>query len=155
MIGVLKNLWQAHRGPKLFLELSVDHVEIGDDHLTLGLNLAWKNEFPDPIEVSDVQIAVFLQGRKKEGVRFYAQGHFVRLPTERVIKKINGIKTFKVPATQSHVEYLRLMSRAVLDIPEGIYPAEVHCSVSGGTYVHVAELPIDNKLKYRTTESWG
>jgi len=154
MIAPLKNVFQALRRPKLHVEASVDHVELAEAYLMLGLNLAWYAKMVDPLPVQEVQIKLFCKGAKEELIWLYPQGHFTRIPGQRVIRKTIGTKSFVLPAGGFHVEHIRFFTRSVLDLPEGMYPAEVHAQVPEGTYLHETNLLIKNRDKYRTSEAW-
>ena len=155
MINVLKDLWQSRKTPKVFLEAAVDHVEVADDYLMLGLDIAWNNTTPEPLQVEEIQVTLFPKGRRKEGIRFYAQGHFSRIPGQRVIKKTVGARQFLVPNGVAHVENIRFMTRAILDLDPGEYPVEFQCSVLEGTFLHDATLTVTPRNRYRTTEAWA
>ncbi len=155
MIKVLKDLWQSHKSPKVFLEAAVDHVEVAEDYLMLGLDIAWNNTMPEPLVVEEIQVTLFHNGRRKEGIRFYAQGHFSRIPGQRVIKKTVGARQFVVPNGVAHVENIRFMTRAVLDLAPGEYPVEFQSTVEAGTFLHDTKLTVTPRNRYRTTEAWA
>jgi len=154
MIATLKNFCGTFQRPKLYVEVSVDHVELADTYLMLGLNLAWHSKLTEPTPVQEVQIKLFNRGAKEELIWFDPQGHFTRIPGQRVIKKSVGAKSFVLPAGGFHVEHIRFFTRATLDLPEGKYPVDIHAKVDGGTYLHEADIHIIKRDKYRTTEAW-
>lgn len=155
MIGPIKSLWQNLYRPKIYVDVTVDHIELAEDYLILGLNLDWHNQTADPMPVREVQIDLFHQGRQKEPAKFLFQGHFDRIPHQRVIKKSIGEKSFVVPAGKSHMEHIRFFNRTILNLEEKSYFVEIHAMVPDGTYVHQAHVPITNRIKYRTSEAWS
>ena len=155
MINVLKDLWQARKAPKIFLEAAVDHVEVGEDYLMLGLDLAWHSTMPEPLQIEEIQVTLYPNGRRKDGIRFYAQGHFARLPHQKVIKKMPGARQFELPSNIAHIEHIRFMTRAILDLAPGTYEAEFQSTVLEGSFVHSANLAFTAKNRYRTSEAWA
>jgi hypothetical protein len=154
MIAALKNMCQVFKRPKVLIEVSVDHMELAEDYLILGLNLAWNNETAEPIKVEEAHLRLFHQGYRKEPLKLHPQGHFARVPGQKLIKKIVGAKSFQLPAQNSHLECIRFFTREVLDLPEGKYPVEILSTVPGGTYLHETDVLITKRAKYRTSEAW-
>jgi hypothetical protein len=154
MFKAIKSLLKNFQDPKVYVDLSIDHIELAEDYLMLGLNFAWHNQTPNPITVREVQIKFFNQGRLDEPILFRPQGHFTRVPGQKVITKVIGAKSFLLPPGKSHEEGIRFFTRAILNLDEGTYPVEIHATVPGGTYVHRADVQITNRIKYRTSEAW-
>jgi hypothetical protein len=154
MIGPIKSLWQNLYRSKIYVDATVDHIELAADYLMLGLNLGWHNPTEDSLAVSEVQIKLFPKGGQKEPIQFQPQGHFARIPGQKVIKKINGVSSFIVPAGGTHLEYIRFLTRTVLNLEERAYPVEIHVMVPEGTYIHQTHVQITNRMKYRTSEAW-
>lgn len=154
MIKAIKSIWQNLHRPKVYVDVSVDHVELAEGYLLLGLNLEWHNQTAEPIMVQEARLRLFEKGRKKEPIKFDFQGHFARIPGQRVIKKSVGEKSFRVPAGKSHQECIRFFTRDLLNLEEGNYPVEIHAVVPEGTYVHQAHVQITPRIKYRTSEAW-
>jgi len=150
----IKSLWKKLQGPKIYIDVAVDHIEMAEDYLMLGLELEWHNQTANSLDVREVQLRLFRKGRQKESINFYFQGHFAHLPNQRVIKKIIGEKSFTIPGGKSHLESIRFFTREILDLEEGTHPVEIHAKVAEGTYVHQADLQIVRRFKYRTSEAW-
>jgi|SRR5580658_7655394 hypothetical protein len=155
MLKAISSLWQNLQGPKLYVDVALDHIELADEYLMLGIELDWHNQTPEEIKVREVKVRLFQKGRLEEPIKFYTQGHFERIPGQKkVIKKTVGVKSFVLPAGQYHLEGIRFFTRSIFDIEDGIYPADIHTIVQGGTYVHQADIQITSGLKYRTSEPW-
>jgi hypothetical protein len=154
MINVLKELWPLRRSPKVFLEIALDHVEIGQDFLILGLELAWLNTTPEPMHAEEIQVLLYPKHRRGQEVHFYFHGHFSRIPLQRTIQKLSGSRQFVIPSEEPHVERLRFMTRAILDLPPGEYPMQIETKVNGGTLLHDDILTVVPRSRYRTTEGW-
>jgi len=154
MIKTLKSLLKKFQDPKVYVDLSLDHIELAENYLMLGLNFDWHNGTANPITIREVQIKLFNKGRLEEPILFRSQGHFTRLPAQKVITKIVGAKSFLLPAGKSHQEGIRVFTRAILNLEERTYPVEIHATVADGTYVHRAEVQVTNRIKYRTSEAW-
>lgn len=154
MINALKGLLGGFQKPRLDVAVSVDHVELADTYLIIGLNLCWHNLTSEPIAVKEVRVKLIPNGRNQEPIKFYAQGHFARIPFQSAIKKKVGAKGFKLPAGETRTEGTRFFTRAILDITPGTYLAEVQAIVAEGAFSNEVIVEITNRMKYRTSEAW-
>ena len=155
MIKAIKSICQNLHRAKIYVDASVDHIEMAEDYLILGLNLEWHNHTAESIDVREVQVKLLPKDRKKEPLPFLFQGHFARIPHQRVIKKSVGEKSFIAVAGKSHMEHIRFFTRDILSLDEGTYAVEIHASVPGGTYVHEANIHVEARTRYRTSEAWS
>ncbi|HUB67134.1 MAG TPA: hypothetical protein VL981_06590 [Candidatus Methylacidiphilales bacterium] len=155
MLKAISSLWQNLQGPKLFVDVALDHIELADEYLMLGIELDWHNQTSEDIKVREVKVRFFQKSRLEEPVKFYTQGHFERIEGQRrQIRKTVGLKSFVLPAKQYHLEGIRLFTRSIFDIEDGMYPVDIHTIVAGGTYVHQADIQVTSAIKYRTSEPW-
>jgi hypothetical protein len=133
----------------LHAELEIDHIELSEEHLILGLRLTWHNETLEPIEIREVMVNLFHEGKKKNPVSLIYNGRFVRIPYQKAITQIAGANSFHIEAGCTQVESLRFLTRDLLDIKDGSHPAELHTTVRDGTYLHNFDLKIVPELKHR------
>ena len=154
MINVIKHAWKKFQPPQVYAEVLLDHIELSDSYLMLGLSLGWHNDTLEPIQVEEVHIRLYHEGTRQEPVLFYPQGHFAHLPGQKVIKKTVGAKSFVLPPGETHLAGIRFFTRTILVLADGTYPLEIHATVSNGTYVHEAQVKVTSRLKYRTSEPW-
>jgi hypothetical protein len=141
-------------GEKLDLAVTVDHVELSTKHLVLGLKLDWLNRTSDSIRIQDVGVMVYLDGRKKEPLRFFPLERFARAQIKREIQK-TAIRPFTLPPDAIYTEQIRFISQEVLDIPPGTYAMDVQLMDTDNTsYLNRVKFPVEGKVKYRRSEEW-
>jgi hypothetical protein len=154
MISAIKSLLGYFNRPKFYVEVSLDHVEISDTYLIMGLNLDWLNRMEDSLSVEEVEIRLYMGGRKAKPIKLSAHGNFTRdKATKKLITTI-GAKPFILPALDSHDEGARFFTRAILDIEAGKYPIDIFSTVPAGTYINSATIQVTVGKKYRTSGSW-
>jgi hypothetical protein len=141
-------------GDKLDLAVTVDHVELSNTHLVLGLKLDWHNQTDAPIRIQDVGVMVYLNGRNKEPLRFFPLERFARGLTKREIQK-TAIRPFTLPPDEIHTEQIRFISQEVRDIPPGNYGMDVQLTDTENTsYSNRVKFPVESRVKYRHSEEW-
>jgi hypothetical protein len=140
---------------KLSLALTVDHVELSETHLVLGLGIDWHNRTDDPMPIKEVQIRVYVEGRHKEPLRFYPLERFARVMALRALEK-KPVRPFVLPPDEIHTEQIRFISQAIIDIPPGSYVVEVETKDSSdAVYINKSKIHLESKLKYRRSEEWS
>ena len=147
MIKTIASLLSKRR--TLQAEMELDHVELSSDSLILGLQLTWKNATEAPVEIHEVAVSLFHQGKTVMPLPLAYNGRFVRIPYQKTVTKIAGVRSFHIDAGVSHTENLRFLTREILDLKEGAYPIELHTTVNDGTYLHSFDLKVANTLKNR------
>ena len=101
MIKTIASLWAKRR--TLQAELELDHIELSAESLILGLQLAWKNATEEPIEILEVMVNLFHQGKTGTALPLAYNGRFVRIPYQKTVTKIAGVTSFKVqPGVFTH-----------------------------------------------------
>jgi len=144
--------WGTNR--KLTLVVKVDHIELTSTHLIIGLQIDWHNQTDQPIPVKEVQVRVYLDGRKGEPLRFYPLERFVRAPSERAFQK-KPVRPFTLPSKKVFTEQLRFLSQEVLDIPAGDYGVEIEIKdISDISHTCRTHIQLETKKKYRRDEEW-
>ena len=145
--------WRANR--EIDLGATVDHIELGDAHLTLGLNLAWHNKTHAPIEITDIQLRLYMSKFDDHPVRLYPNGRFAKIPGQKMFNKLPNVGSFVLEPDATHVEHLRFLTRAMLEIKEGNYRVEVLLHDARGlSYKQQATVALETKLKYRVSQEW-
>ena len=151
MINWIKQLVGDRR---VLLEATADHVELTSSHLVMGLQLAWQNQTDHPIPIKEIQVRVYLHGRKKDPLRFYPLERFERVPTHQALQK-TPVRPFTLPSKETYTERIRFISQEVLDIPAGNYTAVIQVKdTSDISYTNRITLQVQTKIKYRRSEEW-
>jgi hypothetical protein len=133
----------------LHAEIGLDHVEICQENLILGLQLAWFNHTPAPLEIREVVIQLYHEGKNKAPIPLIYNGRFVRIPFQKGITKINGATSFYLKPGSHLVESLRFLSRDIHDLADGTYHGELHSFVAEGAYLHDFSMKVVPQLKSR------
>lgn len=120
----------------------------------MGLRLDWLNQTDHAIPVKEIQMKVYLDGRKKEPLQFYPLERFARVFTQRALQK-TPVKPFALPSKETHTEQIRFISQEVLDIPAGNYAVTIQFKdTSDISYTNRIALGVQSKMKYRRSEEW-
>jgi len=139
---------------KLSLAVTLEHVELSEKHLVLGLGIDWYNPTHDPIPIKEIQVRVYLDGWSKEPLRFYPLERFARVDNQRAIQK-KPVRAFTLPPKETHTQQIRFLSQKILDIPPGKYRLEVHLKdTSDLSYMNQTNIEVLSKSKYRRSEEW-
>jgi hypothetical protein len=140
---------------RLAAEAKIDHVELTETHLVLGITIAWNNQTDSPIPVKEIQVALYLHKRSKEPLRFYPLERFVRVPPHRGFEKA-PLRPFTLSSKETHTEYIRFLSQEVLDIEPGDYTIDIQLKdTSEVSYSSRVMVHVEGKVKYRRSEEWG
>lgn len=151
MIKTIASLLAKRR--TLQVELELDHIELSADSLIVGLQLTWKNATDMPVEIREVSLNLFHQGKTGTPLPLAYNGRFVRIPYQKTVTKIAGLNSIQIHAGNSHIESLRFLTREILDLRDGTYPVELHTTVEEGIYLHSFDLKVTTELKNRISGS--
>ncbi len=140
VIGAITSLLAKPR--TLHADLEIDHLELTDDRVLLGLQVTWRNDILKPVELREVFLTLVEKNSKEASVQFTYLERFARIPYQKAITKIAGANSFLIQAGSTRTEHLRFMSREIQDLKEGKYVVELHSVVTDGTYLHTFNLKI-------------
>ena len=137
----------------LHAEMGLDHLELSNDSLIMGMQVAWYNRTSAPIHLQQVVLYLYNQGKKEAPLELSYNSRFVRIPFQKAITKIAGSNSFYIGPGASQVECLRFMTRTIRDLPIGTYQAELHSVVEEGSYIHDFAIKIAPELKSQAPTS--
>lgn len=137
------------------LTATPDHVELSSRHLVIGLKIDAHNQTDSPIPIKEIQMRIYLNGRKEQPLRLYPLERYARILSQRALQK-TPMRPFTLPAHETYSEQIRFISQEVLDIPAGNYPADLTIKdTSDATYTSQTKLSLQSKIKYRRSEEWN
>jgi hypothetical protein len=120
----------------------------------MGLRLEWHNRTDQPIPIKEIQVKMYLRGRKKDPLRFYPLERFARVTSQRGLQK-SPVRPFTLPSHAAYTEQIRFISQEILDLPAGNYDVVVQIKdTSDSSYSNGITLPVQGKIKYRRSEEW-
>jgi len=139
---------------KVSLDVIVDHVELTSTHLVVGLQMGWTNRTDKPIPIKEIQVKLYLHGKRSEPLGLYPLERFTRVPNQRGFHK-TPMRPLTLPVKEIHVEQIRFISQEVLDLPVGKYPLEVIITdTSDISYTNQISILVESAIKYRLSEEW-
>jgi hypothetical protein len=154
MKSLVTNLWKKFQKPKLYIDVGIDHMELGETYLILGIYFDWHNKTEEPIAIEEIKIIIFPHGRREKPVHFEGQGRFERAIGHRGITRKHGQKPFVVQPGKAHLVGLRFITHTVNDLENRDYLMEIHAKVANGTYIHESQLKVTSRVKFRPTDEW-
>ena len=144
--------WREKR--QVSMSAKLDHVELSEAHLVLGLEIDWGNKTNEPIPIKEIKVKIHLDGRGGEPLRFYPLDRFGRVLNKARILKM-PVRPLTLPAGEVHTEHLRFISQEVVDIPVGGYAVDIELTdTSNNSYASRTKIRVENGIKYRRSEEW-
>jgi hypothetical protein len=139
----------------LTLSALVDHVELSDKHLVIGLHIEWQNYTEFSISVKGIQILAYLHGPKKEPLSLYPLERFSRNAVQKKVIVKTPLEPFFLPMQEPHSEHIRFISQEVFDVEPGTYTVDIQVEdTSDVTHTCRTKVRVAHEMKYRRTEEW-
>ena len=136
------------------MDVNVDHVELTSTHLVIGFQMGWINRTENPIPIKNIQMKLYLHGKRHEPLTLYPLERFTRVPNQKGFHK-TPMRPLTLPAQGIYAEQIRFISQEVLDLPVGKYTLEIILTDTGDNlYTNQVTIHVESKIKYRLSEEW-
>ncbi len=158
------------RQPQVAVSATVDHIEVGPNHLILGLNLDCQNRSDEPLSIVDMQAKLYRRHdtrgiapntvlddlvEAKILLHLLPLENFARQPGLKPFKK-KPLSYFSLSPRTTHTVHIRLVCHQGYNIQPGIYTVDITLQdASHNRYTRRTKIHVENKMKYRTSADWN